>query len=557
MLAGFVSWPTEDATRWKNAGYREGRCVADIVRDTADRMPDKVAVIEGQRRLSYAQLAGQVDRLAIELKRTGLKPLDRVVMQLPNSIEFVVSFLALMRLGAIPVMALRAHRYSEIKRFIDASGAVAYMVPGVFHQFDYRQLANEVQGACSSLTHVFVLDDALPGQHALGSIIDQAAQSQASLLDTEGATLDTVDPSQVALMLLSGGTTSLSKLIPRTHDDYVLNARLCAKAAGFSEHTVFLALLPLGHNYNLAAPGMLGVFYYGGTLVIGHGTDADQVFALVQQHRVSVIAAAVPLITNWLNSDAASRFDLSSLRVVQNGGAALAPELRGRIRSQWGATPQEIYGTAEGLINMTRLDEPDDLLFTSSGAPVCDDDEIKVVDDEGRELPDGELGELLTRGPYTIRGYFNAPEKNREAFTEDGWYRMGDYVRKRGRYVYAEGRKKDLINRGGEKISCEEIENLIFKHPKVEQVALVAMPDPVFGEKACAFVVPKPGERIEFDELIGFLKSQRIASFKLPERLELVDHFPTSLVGKILKRQLRDQIAERIQTEAAAHAARN
>jgi 2,3-dihydroxybenzoate-AMP ligase len=366
MLAGFVAWPDDEVARWKSSGYREGRVVADIVCDTAVRSPDKVAVIEGDRRLSYAQLTEQVDRLAIELRHTGLKPLDRVVMQLPNSIEFVVSFLALMRLGAIPVMALRAHRYSEIRHFVDASGAVAYMVPGMFHQFDYRQLAQEIQGACPTLTHVFVVDGALPGQHALGELI---ARTQSPALPTDRPALDPVDPAQVALMLLSGGTTSLSKLIPRTHDDYVLNARLCAQAAGFDEHTVFLALLPLGHNYNLAAPGMLGVFYFGGTLLIGHGTDADHVFPLVQQHRVTAIAAAVPLITNWLNSDVPARFDLSSLRVVQNGGAALAPELRGRIRSQWGATPQEIYGTAEGLINMTRLDDADDVLLTSSGAP--------------------------------------------------------------------------------------------------------------------------------------------------------------------------------------------
>jgi 2,3-dihydroxybenzoate-AMP ligase len=548
MLAGFVAWPDDDVARWKSAGYREGRVVADIVRDTAARMPDKVAVIEGERRLSYAQLSEQVDRLAVELRRTGLQPLDRVVMQLPNGVEFVVAFLALMRLGAIPVMALRAHRYSEIRHFVDASGAVAYMVPGVFHQFDYRQLAQEIQGACPTLTHVFVLDGALPGQHALGELI---ARAESSPQPADRSLLDPVDPAQVALMLLSGGTTSLSKLIPRTHDDYVLNARLCAQAAGFDEQTVLLALLPLGHNYNLASPGMLGVFYFGGTLVIGHGMDGEQVFPLVQQHRVSVIPAAVPLITQWLNSDAAARHDLSSLRVVQNGGARLAPELRQRIRTQWGATPQEIYGTAEGLINMTRLDDPDEVLLTSSGAPVCDDDEIKVVDDDGREVADGELGELLTRGPYTIRGYFNAPDKNAEAFTSDGWYRMGDYVRKRGRYVYAEGRKKDLINRGGEKISCEEVENLIFKHPKVQQVALVAMPDAVFGEKACAFVVTKPGEQLGFDELITFLKAERIASFKLPERLETVDHLPTSLVGKILKRQLRDLIAERMKSEAA------
>ncbi len=548
MLAGFVAWPDDDVARWKSAGYREGRVVADIVRDTAARMPDKVAVIEGERRLSYAQLSEQVDQLAVELRRTGLRPLDRVVMQLPNGVEFVVAFLALMRLGAIPVMALRAHRYSEIRHFVDASGAVAYMVPGVFHQFDYRQLAQEIQGACPTLTHVYVVDGALPGQHALGELI---ARAESSPQPADRSLLEPVDPTQVALMLLSGGTTSLSKLIPRTHDDYVLNARLCAQAAGFDEQTVLLALLPLGHNYNLASPGMLGVFYFGGTLVIGHGMDAEQVFPLVQQHRVSVIPAAVPLITQWLNSDAAARHDLSSLRVVQNGGARLAPELRQRIRTQWGATPQEIYGTAEGLINMTRLDDPDEVLLTSSGAPVCDDDDIKVVDDDGREVADGELGELLTRGPYTIRGYFNAPDKNAEAFTPDGWYRMGDYVRKRGRYVYAEGRKKDLINRGGEKISCEEVENLIFKHPKVQQVALVAMPDAVFGEKACAFVVTKPGEQLGFDELITFLKAERIASFKLPERLETVDHLPTSLVGKILKRQLRDLIAERMKSEAA------
>ena len=545
MLSGFIPWPTSDVERWRAAGYRPGRRVADIVQNAAARLPHKTAVIEGDRRLTYADLLGQVDRLAAALGDAGLKALDRVVMQLPNSIEFVVAFLALMRLGAVPVMALRAHRYSEIRHFVEASGAVAYMVPGVFQQFDYRQLAQEIRRDCPALKSVFVLDDALPGQHSLRSLIEQAPTR------TGGHTGAQVDPAQVAVMLLSGGTTSLSKLIPRTHDDYVLNARLCAQAADFDENTVFLAVLPLGHNYNLASPGMLGVFDFGGTLVIGRGTDAEHVFPLIQEHGVTVVAAAVPLITQWLNSDVPARHDLRSLRVVQNGGARLAPELRRRIRSQWGATPQEIYGTAEGLINMTRLDDPDNLLFESSGAPVCVDDEIKVVDDDGREVADGELGELLTRGPYTIRGYFNAPEKNLEAFTEDGFYRMGDYVRKRGRYVFAEGRKKDLINRGGEKISCEEVENLIFMHPKVQQVALVAMPDPVFGEKACAFVVAKPGEHLSFEELIAFLKAQRIASFKLPERLELVDQFPTSLVGKIMKRQLRDQIAERMKTEAA------
>jgi 2,3-dihydroxybenzoate-AMP ligase len=200
---------------------------------------------------------------------------------------------------------------------------------------------------------------------------------------------------------------------------------------------------------------------------------------------------------------------------------------------------------------MVPLDAPEEMVLNSSGAPVCEDDEIKVLDDEGNEVPDGEPGELATRGPYTIHGYYKAPEKNREAFTPDGFYRMGDIVRKEGRHVVTEGRKKDLINRGGEKISCEEVENLIFGHPRVKAVTLVAMPDPVFGEKACAFVITKDGQGLGFDDLIGFLRRQNIASFKLPERLEVVSEFPLSPVGKILKRALREAIAEKMDNEKA------
>jgi 2,3-dihydroxybenzoate-AMP ligase len=252
-----------------------------------------------------------------------------------------------------------------------------------------------------------------------------------------------------------------------------------------------------------------------------------------------------------LNGDIARQFDVSSLQVVQNGGARLAPKLRARIRQELGCTPQEIYGTAEGLINMTRLNDSDDLLLESSGAPVSEFDEIQVLDDSGNPVPDGEAGELVTRGPYTIRGYYNAPTINAEAFTADGFYRMGDIVRRRGRYVYTEGRRKDLINRGGEKISCDEIENLIIGLGQVRQVSVVAMADPVFGEKACACVVLHPGATLTFDELIAHLRAQRIAAFKLPERLEVMTSFPVSPVGKILKRELREIVARRVAQEAA------
>ena len=548
MLTGFIPWKSDLAKRYTAAGYWENKTIAEMVYAVAARIPDKLALIEGEQRVSYAELRQRVERLACGLLRAGIGNNDRVVMQLPNSVEFVFTYLALTRIGAIPVMALRSHRQTEIRHFVQSSGAVAYMIPDQAYRFDYRPMAESVRQECPGLKSVFVLGEPLPGQLPLRPLID----AELSMPEVDAALAGVhPDPADVATMLLSGGTTSVSKLIPRTHNDYVLNAKLCGLAARFNADTVLMALLPLGHNYNLASPGMLGVFYYGGTVLISPSLDAEVVFPLIEQFKVTVIPAAVPLITNWLNSPVAASCDLSSLEVIQNGGARLVPELRQRIRRQFGCIPQEIYGTAEGLINMTRLDDPDDLLLESSGAPVCVDDEIKVVDDDGKEVADGEPGELLTRGPYTIQGYYNADDKNSEAFIADGFYRMGDIVRKRGRYLFTEGRKKDLINRGGEKISCEEVENLIFKNPKVHQVSLVAMPDPVFGEKACAFVIPKAGQTLSFEELIGFLKQQNIASFKLPERLEIVDEFPSSNVGKILKRQLREMIVEKMAREQA------
>ncbi len=536
----FVGWPEDVATHYRASGLWEGVTIGDMFARGARRSPGKLALVQGDERLTYAALLARCQDRAARFALVGLGPGDLVLMQLPNTVEFVVSYLALTMIGAIPVMALRAHRHAEVRHFLRASGATAYLIPDVVGGFDFRVMASQMQAEFPALKHVLVAGEPAAGQLAMGSLPD-APPSVAR-----------PKPSDVATMLLSGGTTSLSKLIPRTHDDYVLNARLCGAASGFSDHTVFMAILPLGHNYNLASPGMLGAFYYGGTVVLASGAKVEDVFSLVERERVTVIAAVVPLITTWLNSDALSAYDLSSLEVVQNGGARLAPELRRRLRQQLGCTPQEIYGTAEGLINMTRLDDPDELLLESSGAPVCDEDEIMVIDNAGSEVADGEAGELVTRGPYTIRGYYNAPEKNAEAFLPGGWYRMGDIVRKRGRYVYTEGRRNDMINRGGEKISCEEVENLILAHPKVKSAVLVGMPDPVFGEKACACVVTLPGETLLFSELVAFLRERQIASFKLPERLELFSELPVSPVGKILKRQLRETIAERLAQEGAA-----
>jgi 2,3-dihydroxybenzoate-AMP ligase len=341
----------------------------------------------------------------------------------------------------------------------------------------------------------------------------------------------------------------MPKLIPRTHNDYVYNATQTGTTAGFGPGTVFLAVLPMAHNYTLACPGVLGALAHGGTAVIAEGTAAETVFAAIERERVSVVGATVPLAAKWLDSDQFGRHDLSSLKMFINGGAKLAPELRRRVEERFQCEYQENFGTGEGLINMTRIGDPESVRYLSSGRPVSEADEIKVIDESGNEVPEGQIGELAVRGPYTIRGYYKAEAVNRDAFTDDGFYRMGDIVRLVDGYIYLEGRRKDLINRGGEKISCEEVENYILAHPKVMSACVVAMPDAAFGEKACAFAILRQGCTLTHEELLAFLEGRDIARFKLPERLEIVHEFPISPAGKILRRELRARIAGQLQCE--------
>jgi 2,3-dihydroxybenzoate-AMP ligase len=547
MLQGCTAWPKELARRYRRQGYWADLTLYDMLLRSVAASPDRTALVHGARRLSYAELRIAIDRLAGRLIELGFKPLDRVVFQLPNSIAFVIAFFALLSIGVIPVLALPAHRREEISHIFAHTKAAGYVVPDVWRGYDYRSLAAEMCGLAPSLRNVLVLGEPGPDQIFWSNLL---AYNGSRADNASTLTAFAPAPDEVALMLLSGGTTGLPKLIPRTHNDYVYNCRQCGEVAGFNATTVFLALLPMAHNYTLGCPGVLGALAHGGTAVIAPDAGIETVAQLIEAERVTVISAAVPLIVNLLNADLPRDRDLSSLRVVMNGGAKLASELRRRVEQRFGCTFQESFGTGEGLLNMTRLDDPAEIRLTSSGRPISPADEIRIVDERGHDVPDGAIGELICRGPYTIRGYYNAPEKDRAAFTGDGYYRMGDMVRRVDGNLYVEGRLKDIINRGGEKISCEEVENYILGHPKIKNVCVVAMPDATFGEKACAFVITVAGETIDLDEIKSFLLGRDIAKFKLPERLTVVNEFPISPAGKILRRELRQVAAS---TTANAH----
>jgi len=549
MLAGCTPWPEEFQKLYRAKEYWEDRTLYEVLEDSIKKYPSKAALIYNNERYTYAELGEKINNLASNLVKTGLKPLDRVVLQLPNIPQFVFAYYAMVKIGVIPIMALPAHRKTEIGHFIKFSGARAYFAPDQYRKFDYREMAEEIRAEAACLEYVFVVGEPQPGQIGLDELLEKPAEDEEVKAFLSGFR---PDPCEVTLMLLSGGTTAMPKLIPRTHNDYVLNSKASGVVAGFSEDTVYLAILPIAHNFALGSPGLQAAFFNGGTVVLSPGTDEETVWPIIEKEKVTVTSIATSLVNMWLNSPILGKYDLGSLKVIQTGGAKLPGNLRQRLMEEFHCICQEVFGTGEGLLNLTRLNDEEEHLLNSSGAPVCEDDEIKVIDENGNELPDGEAGELIVRGPYTIRGYYNVPETNAHAFTKEGFYRMGDVVRKFGRYIYSEGRIKDLINRGGEKISCEEVEGFISAHPKVKSCCLVAMPDEVYGEKGCAYVIPRPGEMLTFKELIDFLLTKGIAKFKLPERLEIVDSFPLSNVGKILKRTLREQIAAKLAEEKEA-----
>ncbi|WP_265645035.1 AMP-binding protein [Verminephrobacter aporrectodeae] len=343
----------------------------------------------------------------------------------------------------------------------------------------------------------------------------------------------------------------LWQLFPRTHADYAYSIRASANICQLDADSVYLAVLPVAHNFPLSSPGILGVLHAGGRVVFAQGGDPEQAFDLIADERVTITALVPPLVLIWMEQAPALRPDLSSLRLLQVGGAKLSEEAARRVGPLLGCRLQQVFGMAEGLVCYTRAEDGDEAITTTQGQPISPAGEIRIVDDDVA-LPLGAVGNLLTRGPYTIRGYFNAPKHNARAFTSDGFYRTGDLARQLpSGHLVVEGRVKDLINRGGDKVAAEEVENLLLSHPAVLDVALVAMPDDFLGERSCAFVIAR-GAPPALAELRRFLRDCGVADFKLPDRLELLPSFAQTGVGKVSKKALREIIAAKLAAERDA-----
>lgn len=547
-----VPWPTEFAARYAAEGYWAGVAIGTELRAVADRAPDAPAIIDPVAgcRLTHREVADRADAAAVRFLDLGLSPGDRIIVQLPNTWEFVVLTLACLRVGIVPVMALPAHRRTELTYLTAHAEASAIAVPDRLRDFDHQELAHELRSTAEPNTggawHVLVVGDRVDASSVDLGVLCRPGDDPVA----DRARVDAHEPApgDVAVFLLSGGTTGLPKLIARTHDDYLYNARASAEVSAIDDGAAYLVSLPAGHNFPLACPGILGTLLAGGRVVLLPSAEPERAFATIAAEGVTHTSVVPAVAGRWLeHATAAGAAELVSLRVLQVGGARLADEIAHRIEPELGSRLQQVFGMAEGLLNYTRLDDPAEVICSTQGRPVSPADEVRLVDADDNDVPDGQPGSLLTRGPYTPRGYYRAPEQNARAFTADGWYRSGDICRRTpDGYLTVLGRDKDMINRGGEKISAEEVENLTYRLPAVSQVAAVAMPDPDLGERVCLYVVTKPGAQVSLDEIRNSMEELGVARFKLPERLVIVDELAVTNVGKVDKKALRADIAARL-----------
>ena len=433
-------WPQEYRDRYRAAGYLRDETFGSMLDAIGEAHADRIAFVEGERRLSYRQLAARAAALANGLSVLGLKKGDRVVVQMPNSIAFAELIFALAQIGVIPVLALPPHRHLEISSFCAFTKARAYFIADRLNGFDYRELARELQSALPGLEHVVVLGDSAEFT-SLDTLFLEAPPPRGRPV---------ISPGDVAVFQISGGTTGIPKLIPRRHDEYLYNIRTSAEMSGMDAQTVYLCALPVAHNFPFACPGIMGTLVSGGTAIIAPDPGPETCFELIGRHGVTITSLVPPLALLWMQAaEKSAANNLASLKTLQVGGAKMSEEAARRVRPALGCGLQQVFGMAEGLICYTRLDDDEETIMCTQGKPMSPADDIRVVDADGRDVAQGEAGELLTRGPYTIRGYYKIPEHDAKAFTTDGYYRTGDIVRlTHDGYLILSGREKDQINRG-------------------------------------------------------------------------------------------------------------
>lgn len=547
---GCVPYDEPTRQRYRAAGWWSGAALPAALAAAAREHADRCALVTPEVTWTFADLLDRAESFARGLASIGVRPGDAAMFQMGNVAETVVTYLGCLLAGVRPVCTLPHHGSREIGLLAEHTGARVLLVQEDFGSGQLRQQSIDLHAQGRFDVVVTARGPGFPGAHRYDDVLAAGAEAGPD------ATTPLPSPDQIAVFQLSGGTTGLPKVAPRLHEEYVYNSRAWAEAMGYRPDSTLLYPLPVMHNAGISLalqPALLA----GACLVLAPSADVTGLIDLIETHRPDVLPLVPPaLAIRLLDAPATRTADLSSVRDFVVGGQKLPVEVAERLRDELGIAVRQMFGMAEGMFLLTPAAASEKVRQDTVGTPISPGDEIRILfPGTEDEVPDGEIGELAARGPYTIRGYYRADAHNAAAFTSDGFYRTGDLARRHvlaeGTFYSIEGRIKDVINRGVEKIHAEEVEELVVQHPAVRTAALVAMPDPVLGERACAYLVLDEGASpLTVASLGSHLLGLGLAKYKLPERVEIVDTLPLTNVGKVSKKRLREDIERKLEEEA-------
>lgn len=540
---GFETMLTEEyrkryESEWPN------KTILDYLKEAVTSNPDKLAIVDRKSRYTYKELSELVDRAALGLLELGLKKGDVISIQLPNWNEFVILHLAITRIGAITNPLVPIYRDREIRFMAKMAESKMIIVPDEFRGFNYPDMIKRLLPEWPSMQHVFVLGDHVPeGMNSLSSFLNEPWERRRDRAELDQIQLD---PNELVEVIFTSGTTGEPKGVMHTHNT-VLTAPVywIDHLSLTADDVVFMASTfahQTGFLYGVCLP-----IIFGGTAIYQDIWNPNEFLELIEKERITFTTSATPFLQDVIQAERIEDFDISSLRAFIAVGAPIPravvkqadEKLPCKILSGWGQTE-------DGMVTATLIDDTEEKLTSTDGAPFPGM-EIKVVDPQGRTLPPNVEGNLLCRGPALFVGYLKRLEQTKSEFDGD-WFMTGDraFMDQDG-YIRIAGRSKDIIIRGGENIPVAYVENVLYEHPDIANVQIVAMPDARLQERACAFITMKPDkEALTLETMKQFLEAKGLTKQYWPEHLEVIDQFPTTPSGKIQKFRLRELIKEKM-----------
>ena len=523
------------------AGYWRDITSNDALERCARTHPDKIAIVDPRTRLNYRDYEDRAKRLASHFVKLGLTSDDVIAIQLPNWSEFAIAINAAMLVG-IPFCQFHSDfRHREVEFVLRFTEASAIIVPKEFRRFDHVAMIEELRAKLPKLKHVLVVGDDVPVEYFN---VRAFLEGPPTPINEPALRERRPHANQLQRTAFTSGTTGDPKAVLHIHNTSNYMCWVLNDGQRITSDSVFLTFLPAGLNWGLGC--VCQALFAECTLVLQDVFRAEETLALIEREKVTHFCCAPAHLVALLNVPTFDKYDLSSLKMSMTGGASCPIEVIREVQARLPGKLLEMYGMLEvGSQSQTTYEEDPESVCGLVGKEQPGM-QLKAIDAEGRDCPPGVPGEVLTRGPSVMVGYYNNPAANEKAFSGDGWFHTGDVgIFNEQGYLQIVGRTKEMIIRGGANIYPREIEEALYENPKVRDAAIVGLPDPRLGERVCACIVPKDGETITFDEVVEFLR-RRVATYKLPEQLVILTELPRTPTGKVQKTPLRKIALEKL-----------